>query len=597
MTSGVPDSVLLPLSKDEHLLGPLLTNAEHAPYHDAALRRVDGEFVSVTALELSLQVQAVARGLMAKGVGPGDRVALLSATSFEWTLLDYAIMAAGGVTVPIYETSSAEQIEWIMRDSEAVLLVASTQPLATRWMPPAGASCTEILTIESGAIQDLIDAGQSVPADRLRNRLDQLDAETMATIIYTSGTTGRPKGCVLTHGNLRSNVAQMSQAIAGSVGPTDRTLLFLPLAHVLARTTAFFCVENEITIAYSAGLNRLPHDLRDTAPTLLVAVPRVLEKVYNTAHRKAAVDGKGRVFDWSTKVAEAYSRQHRSGGLRPWTKLAHGFFDGPVYEKVRGAFGGSLRLVFCGGAPLGERLTSYYDGVGIRVLEGYGLTETSPLLTMNAPSNWKAGSVGRSIAGTTLRLTGEGEIQARGPQVFSRYWNNRGATDDVLDADGWFSTGDIGELDDDGFLTITGRSKDLIVTSGGKNVAPAPLEDRLRAHELISQAVVIGDGRPFVAALLTIDTDALKLWASSAGIPIADVRSNYEHPSLRQEIEKALVDANKSVSTAEAIRKFKVLPSDFTIGSSELTPSLKVRRDAVVERYRSDIDQLYASAA
>lgn len=591
--SGPP---LVPLPTQAHLLQPLIGWAEREPARALAAYRDGDRFVDVPAGELWERVRRVARGLIASGVEPGDRVALMSHTRLEWVVLDCAILACGAVTVPIYDTSSAEQVEWIVGDSGAVLLVVETPEMAARYEPlaPGLPGCREALVIDAGALDELVRRGQQVPDRTLDERLAGLATDKLATVIYTSGTTGRPKGCMLTHGNLRTNVQQSLDSVKGMLQPEETSLLFLPLAHSLAKIIWLVCLEHGIRSAFATDMNHLVEELPMVQPTMVVAVPRVFEKVFNGAQHKAHVEKKGAIFDRAADVAIRWSTEKTDGHVGLWTKLQHGLFDKLVYGKVRHVFGGQLRFAFSGGGPLGERLTHFFNGVGVKVFEGYGLTETSPVLTSNRADAWKPGTVGRALAGTTIRIAEDGEILAKGPQVFPGYWRNDIATAETF-RDGWFCTGDVGEIDDDGFLRITGRKKELIVTAAGKNVAPAPLEDRLRAHPLISQAVVVGDARPFVAALVTIDPEAFTDWAAEQGRAGATVAELRDEPVLRTVIQEAVDDANASVSRAESIRKFAVLPSDLTIEAGELTPTLKVRRAVVEKGYAADIDGLYLS--
>ncbi len=560
----------------------------------AAYREGDG-FVDVGTKEFGDRVRAVARGLIASGVDAGDRVVLMSSTRYEWIVADMAIVSAGAVTVPIYDTSSAEQIAWIVGNSEAVLAILENEAMETEFASVAAGltDCKEHLVLDSGALDTLVKRGQSVAEDEVDRRIAGLTPESLATVIYTSGTTGRPKGCVLTHRNLATNVAQNAQALSGMVERGDTVLMFLPLAHILTKTMYLFAVQNGVRMAFATDVAHLAEELKLAKPSLLVAVPRIFEKVFNGAQKKAHDEGKGRIFDLAASIAINHSREKTAGSLKPWTQAGHFVFDKLVYGKLREAFGGSMRLAFSGGGPLGERLTSFFDGVGLSIFEGYGLTETSPTLTVNRAEAWKPGTVGQPAAETDIRIAEDGEILARGPQVFSEYWKNPDATADVFDDD-WFRTGDIGELDAEGFLRITGRKKEIIVTAGGKNVAPAPLEDRLRAHPLISQAMVVGDNQPFIAAMIAIDADAFPSWAEDndlAGSSIADLVDNEK---LNTVIQEAIDDANKSVSKAESIRKFVILPSDLTVENGELTPTLKVKRNVVADNYQSQLDALYA---
>ena len=455
--------------------------------------------------------------------------------------------------------------------------------------------CPEILVIDDGALDELARRGEAVPDSILDERIHALKAANLATIIYTSGTTGRPKGCALTHGNLRANVWQTIDAIEGMLQPDEVSLVFLPLAHVLAKIITLVGVERGIKGAFASDMDALLEEFAMVQPTMIAAVPRVFEKVFNGAQQKAQGEGHGTIFDKAADIAVQWSLHHGGHVPHPLTLAEHALFDRLVYKKVEAAFGGRLRFAFSGGGPLGERLTHFFNGVGVKVLEGYGLTETSPTLTVNRLGAWKPGTVGRALMGTSIRVAPDGEVLAKGPQVFPGYWRNERATSDTFDADGWFKTGDIGALDDDGYLRITGRKKELIVTAAGKNVAPAPMEDRIRAHPLISQAVVVGDARPFVAALITLDEEAFAAWAAQGPLGGTEASQATDHPALLAEVQAAIDDANESVSRAESIRKFAVLPHDLTIVTGELTPTLKVRRAVVEKAYGSVIDDLYGS--
>ncbi len=586
---------LTPLSEGAHLLEPVLRRGRESGGEAVAAYRQGDRFVDVTAGELLARVRAVAKGLVASGVGPGDRVALMSATRLEWMVADYAILAAGGVTVPIYETSSAEQVHWILSDSGAVVALFETEALAALFTAVTAPECREALVIDGGAFEELARRGEAVTDAQLDERIAGLTLDGLATIIYTSGTTGRPKGCMLTHRNLHTNVFQSLDAIKGSLGERDVTLLFLPMAHVLAKIISLSCVEWGIKICYATGASHLIEELPMAQPTMVVSVPRVFEKVYNGAAHKARTEGKGSIFDKAAAVATDWSRARAAGKRRPLLAAEHAAFDKLVYGKIRAAFGGQLRFAFSGGGPLGERLTHFFNGIGVKILEGYGLTETSPTLTANRSDAWKPGTVGRPLMGTSIRIAPDGEILAKGPQVFSGYWHNDAATAEVFDPEGWFRSGDLGELDDDGYLSITGRAKDLIVTAAGKNVAPAPLEDRLRAHPLISQAVVIGDRRPFISALLALDEEAVGVWAAEHGHPGAKTAELVDDKELRAALQLAVDDANSTVSRAESIRSFAILPRDLTIGASEVTPTLKVRRVTVEKSYADVIEGIYRS--
>lgn len=585
------------IPEEAHLLAPLAGWAEREPDRVLAAYRDGDRFVDVTAGEIYSRVRALAKGLVASGVEPGDRVALMSRTRLEWTLVDYAILAAGAVTVPIYETSSAEQVEWVIEDSGSRLLVAETGAMGELFEGLAGSSAGrgEVLVIDQGGLMELERRGSDVADADLDRRSAEIGPDDLATIVYTSGTTGRPKGCMLTHRNLRTNVWQTLDAIGGMFRDGDVGVLFLPLAHSLGKINALVALEQGIKGVYCSDLSRLSEELTMVRPTMFGSVPRIFEKVFNAAQKQAHDEGHGAVFDLSSEVATKWSRQRSGGGFHPVTEAEHVVFDHLVYRKVRDALGGKLRFSFSGGGPLGERLTHFFNGAGVRILEGYGLTETAPVLTVNRDGAWKPGTVGQPVADTSIRIAADGEIVAKGPQVFRGYWRNEQATEDTFDRDGWFKTGDIGSLDEEGYLRITGRKKELIVTAAGKNVAPAPLEDRLRAHPLISQAVVLGENRPFIAAMIALDQEAFLDWARTLGRGDARVEEAVEDPHLRAALQAAVDDANLSVSRAESIRKFAILPRDLTVADGELTPTLKVRRAVVEQSFASVVEDLYRS--
>jgi long-chain acyl-CoA synthetase len=592
-TSGPPMDAIPP---GTNLLEPVIQRAEKEPGRAVAAYRDGDHYVDVTAAEFYERCRAVAKGILASGLEPGGRVALMSRTRLEWLLIDYAILASGGVTVPIYETSSAEQMQWIVQDSDVQMLLVETAPM--RELYEVGGSGREgrpeVLVIDDGALDELARRGQTIDDSALDKRIGSLQAADIATIIYTSGTTGRPKGCVLTHGNLRGNVWQTIDAIGPMLQTDEVGLLFLPLAHVLAKIIALVGVEWGTKGAFTSDPAALLEEFAMVQPTMIAAVPRIFEKVFNGAQQKAHAEGHAAVFDKAADVAVAWSRHHEDRVPHPLTLAEHALFEQPVYKKVEAAFGGRLRFAFSGGGPLGERLTHFFNGVGVKVFEGYGLTETSPTLTVNRLGAWKPGTVGQPLMGTSLRIASDGEILAKGPQIFQGYWCNEQATAESFDADGWFKTGDIGDLED-GYLRITGRKKELIVTAAGKNVAPALLEDRIRAHPLISQAVVVGDARPFIAVLITIDEEAFVSWAAKGALGGTEPARALDHPALLAEVQAAIDDANQSVSRAESIRKFAVLPHDLTVGSGELTPTLKVRRAVVEKAYGPVIDDLYGT--
>jgi long-chain acyl-CoA synthetase len=574
------------------LTDPVWDNAAETPDAVQFQRFAAGEWRDVTCGQFHEQVVALARGLLAAGVEAGRRVALMSKTRYEWTLIDYAIWSVGAVTVPIYETSSAEQVAWILEDSGAVAVFVETDAhretvASIRDGLPALEHVWQI-DGSPGAVEVLGADGAAVPREDVEARRAATKADDLATIIYTSGTTGRPKGCMITHRNMLSDIANAVPELQSLFHEGARTLLFLPLAHSFARLIQIGVVQARATMGHTADTKNLAATLQSFRPTFVLSVPRVFEKVYNTAKQRAHADGKGAIFDRAEHVAISWSSTERPGLA---LKAQHALFDRLVYGKLRAALGGQCARAISGGAPLGERLGHFYRGIGVTVFEGYGLTETSPATNANRDTGVRMGTVGRPLPGVTIRIDDDGEILVQGDIVFKGYWNNPAATAEVIDPDGWFHTGDIGELDDDGYLRITGRKKELIVTAGGKNVAPAVLEDRVRAHALVSQCLVVGDRQPFIAALVTIDPDALPAWAAANGKPAGF--SFVDDPELRAEIQTAIDDANKAVSKAEAIKAFRILPQDFTEATGTLTPSLKVKRNVVLKEYATDIAAIY----
>jgi len=552
----------------------------------------------VTAAQFAAEVRALAAGFLAAEIQPGDRVALLAATRYEWTLTDYALWTIGAVPVPIYDTSSPEQIRWVLEDSEAVATVVETSEHRHRLeeIHEDFPGLERVWQIDAGDLSRLRQEGAGVPAAQVDERREAVRADDTATIIYTSGTTGRPKGCVLTHGNLLYDARASIAALREIFGHNASTVLFLPLAHVFARVVQVACVEHGVRLAHTADLDRLPDHLAALRPTFLLSVPRMLEKVYSRAQQRAQAQRRGGVFKWAEQVAVRYSQALEQGGPGRLLTLAHHLLDRLVYRTLRAALGGRVAYAISGGAPLGVRLGHFYRGVGVTVLEGYGLTETSAAATVNLPSAVKIGTVGPPLPGVTVKIADDGEILLRGPVVFPGYWRNEPVTREALSADGWLRTGDVGALDDDGFLTISGRKKEIIVTAGGKNVLPAELEDRLRTHPLISQVVAVGDQRPFIAGLITLDEEELAAWRKSAGKPAdATPAQLRDDPDLLARLQAAVDEANATVSPTERIRRFRVLSGDLTEANGYLTPTLKVRRSRVLRDFAADIDALYRS--
>ncbi|MBO0839867.1 MAG: long-chain fatty acid--CoA ligase [Sciscionella sp.] len=590
------------VADDDNLTDMVFANAERFGNTLSFRRKVDGSWADVTAREFADQVLAVAKGLIAAGVKHGDRIGLMSKTRYDWTLFDFAIWVAGGVTVPIYETSSAEQVAWILGDSAAVGVVVETsahRTIVDDVLPQLGeVQHVWQLDVPDGqinAVDELTGLGTDLEDADAHARRRAVHADDTATLVYTSGTTGRPKGCELTHRIMLNQVHADLDAFPQMMAAGNSQLLFLPLAHIFARALALSCVYARMTVGHTADIANLVADLGTFRPTFVCAVPRVFEKVYNSAKQKAHADGKGAIFAIAEQTAVEYSKALDAGrpGIALWLK--HFAFDKLVYGKLRAALGGRCVGAVAGGAPLGERLAHFFRGVGVPVFEGYGLTETSAAATVNTEANCKIGTVGKPVAGTSVRIADDGEVLISGGVVFRSYWNNADASAAAL-VDGWFHTGDLGELDDDGYLKITGRKKDLIVTAGGKNVAPAVLEDRLRAHPLISQCMVVGDKQPFIGALLTVDPEFFPTWKSEHDKPASTtVAELVDDPQLRADLQAAVDEANKAVSHAEAIKKFRVLPADFTEEAGEITPSLKLKRNVVAKHYAADIDAIYTT--
>jgi len=548
----------------------------------------------LTARQVEEEIRATAKGLVAAGIQIGDRVAIMARTRYEWTILDFAIWFAGGCVVPIYETSSAEQVDWILNDSGSVGLIVETPAHRELVAPVLPSHTKHVWVMTEDVLATLRKAGQNVSDDEIDSRRKALVPETLATLIYTSGTTGRPKGVQLTHGNF---LAECGNVVEGAsdlfLKPGGSTLLFLPVAHVFGRMVEIGAIHAGLHLAHcSDPVGRLQPDLASFKPSFVLAVPRIFEKIYNGAEAKADAAGKGKIFRKAAEVAIAYSEAKDKRGFNPLLTLKHGLFDKLVYSKIRAAMGGAVEAAISGGAPLGARLGHFYRGAGITILEGYGLTETTAGATLNLTKNIRVGSVGRPIPGTSIKIADDGEVLIKGPIVMRGYWQNDSANQEVFEGQ-WFRSGDLGRLDDEGFLYITGRKKELIVTAGGKNVAPAVLEDRLRAHPLVSQCMVVGDNQPFIASLITIDQDMLKGWIAANNKTGATIETLIHDPDLIAVIQTAVDEANKAVSKAESIRKFEILANDFTIAGGELTAKLSLKRHVIGQKYAAEITALF----
>ncbi|MET7971422.1 AMP-dependent synthetase/ligase [Micromonospora sp. NPDC005305] len=555
-----------------------------------------GDAGTVTCRQFRDDVLALARGLIAAGVAPGDRVALMSRTRYEWTLVDYAAWTIGAVTVPVYDTSSADQLAWILADSGAVACVVETSDHAAMLnavrerLPGLG----QVWQIDAGDLIQAAARGRAVDDEQVAARRVAVSGADVATIVYTSGTTGQPKGCVLTHRNIGLDVGNAVAVLPELFHERASTVLFLPLAHAFARMIQVGMVQTRATMVHSASMSGVMDQLRRYRPTFVLAVPRVFERMYNRARQKAIESHQGPLFAVADRVAVRYSRAlDRPSGPGPALRLARQVLDLLVYRKLRAALGGRCRVAIVGGAPLGERLGHFFRGAGLTPLEGYGLTETSPALAANQPSAMRIGTVGRPLPGVELAIADDGEVLVRGDVVFHGYWNNPSATRAAFTADGWFRTGDLGSLDDDGYLRITGRTKEILVTAAGKHIVPAPMEDRVRADPLVSNCMLLGDAKPYAAALVTIDPQAWLRWRTAHGHPRTSVAELRDDPALRGEIQAAIDRANSSVSQAEAIKTFRILPDDFSESNGELTPTLKIKREVVQRHRAAEIEALY----
>ncbi|MER6348323.1 AMP-dependent synthetase/ligase [Streptomyces sp. NPDC001595] len=585
-------------------------NAAAVPGQAVLSRRTrDGGWADVTAAAFAAEVLATAKGLIAEGLVPGDRIAVMARTSYEWTLLDFAAWAAGLVTVPVYPTSSVFQTRWILQDSGAVALVTETAGQAAALGPELGhlPDLRHLWVIEKGHVDGLAQRGAQVPDPEVEVRRAMLGPDTLATLVYTSGTTGRPKGCALTHGNFLAEVDNAIELLypvfKQRTDEEPSTLLFLPLSHVFGRMVAVACVRARVRLGHAPSLKAedLLADLAAFRPTFLLAIPYMLEKVFNNARATAERGGKAAAFDRAARTARRHgeaveARRHGTGpGPGASLKAARALYDPLVYRKIRNALGGRLRYLICGGSPLGRDLAAFYAGAGIEVYEGYGLTETTGAATVTPPLRPRLGTVGWPLPGSRVRIAADGEVLLSGGQVFRGYWDPHAGGVVAATQDGWFPTGDLGHLDDDGYLVITGRKKEILITAGGKNVAPAPLENRLRGHPLISHCLLVGDRRPYVAALLTLDAEGVTHWRRMNGRHPVPPELLVDDADLRAVLQRAVDEANRLVSRPESIRRFTVLPVDFTEQAGHLTPSMKLRRAAILRDFSAEVEALYSS--
>lgn len=573
----------------------LLTRRQEAHPDQICIERQStlGVWTPMTTTDYLADVNAVARGLVAEGLNEGDAIAIFAATSYEWSLVDMAALSAGLVVVPIYESDSAEQVRWILENSAIRFVVTDThaqQALVESQRTPA---LGRVLAFDQDALVKLYAQGETIDQSEIDGRRSRLTLDTLATVIYTSGTTGRPKGVELTHGNFvditLNTIPHMRQVIDT---PETRVLLFLPLAHVMARSVFFFTIAGRGVVGHTPSIKNLISDLKTFKPSGLLVVPRVLEKIYNAAEAKAGSGLKRKIFRWAANVAVAYSERGRG----PIRSLKHAVARKLVFSKITNIIGADCHYAVAAGAPLGKRTGHFFRGIGLTVLEAWGLTECTGAATVNLVDSIKMGTVGVPMPTTEIKVDDDGEILVRGPQIFRGYQNDPEATAEAFDSEGWFHTGDLGTLDRQGYLTITGRKKEIIVTAGGKNVSPAALEDPLSSHPLISQVIVVGDKKPFVGALITLDAEMLPGWLAAHDLPAMDVTQAARHPEVLASLERAIKKTNKRVSRAESIRKFTVIYPDLTVDNGMLTPSLKVKREAVARRYARELKALYGEA-
>lgn len=561
-----------------------------------ALQNPDSSWSDVTAAEFLAQVKALAKGFIASGIQPGQTVAIMSHTSYEWTLTDFALWFAGAVPVPIYETSSASQMAWILSDSQAVAILVET-PQMTDLLADVrdqSAYLRQTWRFYDDSLANLVRLGKEVSDEALEARRTSSKLTDLATLIYTSGTTGKPKGCELLHQGFVDLSKNAKLELPEVIADGASTLLFLPLAHVFARFIEVLCVHAGVKVGHQGDVKNLSTAMTTFKPNFLLAVPRVFEKVYNTAEQKAEANGKGEIFRKAAQVAVDYSMAiDTKHGPNFALKLKFWAFDKLVYSKIRDAMGGQVNYAVSGGAPLGVRLGHFYRAIGLIVLEGYGLTETTAPAMIARPESIRIGKVGRLLPGCGIKINDDGEILLRGSNVMRGYWHNPAATKDAFENE-WFKTGDIGQLDEDGFLTITGRKKELLITAGGKNVAPAPMEDPLRADPLIGQAVVIGDNRPFIAAIITLDPEMLPLWLASHGLDSKlTLAQASKDPVVYAEVAAAVARVNKTVSKAEEIKKFVILDREINESTGHITPSMKVKRNVVLQDFADIVEKIY----
>ena len=590
---------LVPAEPSANTTQVLLDRVRETPNGALFSLPVDGGWKDVTSSEFLEQVIALAKGFISQGIKPGDRVGLMCKTRYEWTLVDFAMWFAGAALVPIYETSASSQIQWILEDSEAVALIVETPDHLKRFeeIRSDAPYVQSVWQIDAGDLDALVISGTKISDEEVEERRSSLHGSDLATLIYTSGSTGKPKGCVLTHSNFLELSRNARAAVPEVVNPQASTLLFITTAHIFARFISILAIEGGVKVGHQGDTSQLLPAMQSFKPSFLLAVPRVFEKVYNSAEQKAEAGGKGNIFRAAAKTAIEYSKAEMAGHIPLGLKLKFAVLDKLVLSKLRAALGGRCTYAISGSAPLGDRLGHFYHALGLVVLEGYGLTETTAPISINLPSKFVIGTVGPALPGCSVRLGEDGEIEAAGINVFKEYWKNPQATADTFH-DGWFKTGDIGEIDKDGYITITGRKKEILVTAGGKNVAPAYLEDPIRANPVISQVVAVGDAKPFISALITLDPEMLPMWLTNNKMdPSMSIAEAATNPAIIAEVQAAVDRANARVSRAESIRKFAILPIQFTEESGHLTPKMSIKRNVIVKDFAGEIEGMYAGAS
>ncbi len=564
-----------------------------------ALPTPDGGWSDVTASQFLSEVRALAKGFVAAGIEPGDKIGLMCKTRYEWTLIDFAVWFAGGVLVPVYETASPTQVQWNLEDSGAVGMITETADHFIRFdeIRADVPLVRNVWQLNLDALGKLVESGKDVSDDEIDRRRQLAKGSDMATLIYTSGTTGRPKGCVITHSNFVELCRNAQLAVPEVVHPGSTTLLFITTAHIFARFISVLAIHGGVKVGHQADTKQLLPSMASFKPTFLLAVPRVFEKVYNSSEQKAEAGGKGKIFRKAAEVAIEHSKAEDAGKVPLGLKLQFALFDRLVLSKIRAALGGNVEYAVSGSAPLGLRLGHFYKALGIIILEGYGLTETTAPISINRPSDFRIGKVGPPLPGVSVRIADDGEVEAKGVNIFDGYWKNEAATAATFNGD-WFKTGDIGELDENGYLTITGRKKELIVTAGGKNVAPAALEDPIRSNPIVGQVIVVGDQKPFISALITLDEEMLPVWLNNNGeSPDQTLAEASVNPAIIAEVQRAVDAANATVSRAESIRKFRILATDLTEASGHLTPKLSIKRDVIVSDFADVIEGMYKEKA